>query len=103
MADGAEAIETLWDDQAIRALFDPASGWLDRRVHSDEALYRLELERIFARGWNFMCHDSQLPNSGDYLTSYIGEDQVICVRDDEGRVNVFLNTCRHRGNALCRA
>ena len=102
MADGGAGAER-WDRAAIASLFDPETGWLDRRVLSDEALYRLELERIFARGWNFMCHDSQIPNVGDYFINYIGEDQVICVRDEDRQVNVLLNTCRHRGNALCRA
>jgi phenylpropionate dioxygenase-like ring-hydroxylating dioxygenase large terminal subunit len=103
MADGTQRVEPPWDASAIRALFDAKTGWLDRRVHSDEALYQLELERIFARGWNFMCHESQLPNVGDYFINYIGEDQVICVRGEAGEINVLLNTCRHRGNALCRA
>ena len=102
MADGGQASEA-WGRAELMALFDPASGRLDRRVLSDEGLYRLELERIFARGWNFMCHDSQIPEAGDYVVSYIGEDQVIVVRDEAGAVNVLLNTCRHRGNALCRA
>lgn len=102
MADGANIAET-WDKASIESLFDPATGRLDRRVLSDEGLYRLELERIFARGWNFMCHESQLKDPGDYLVSYIGEDQVIVVRDEDGQINAMLNTCRHRGNALCRA
>src|SRR6185295_11219933 len=29
--------------------------------------------------------------------------RVIVVRDKAGAVNVLLNTCRHRGNAVCRA
>lgn len=102
MADGAARVQA-WDKAAIQALFDPATGWLDRRVLSDEGLYQLELERIFARSWNFMCHESQLKEPGDYLISYIGEDQVIVVRDEDGQVHALLNTCRHRGNALCRA
>jgi len=102
MADGTQVAEA-WDRAALLSLFDPATGRLDRRVLSDESLYRLELERIFARGWNFMCHESQLREPGEYLVSYIGEDQVIAVRDEDGLVNVLLNTCRHRGNALCRA
>jgi phenylpropionate dioxygenase-like ring-hydroxylating dioxygenase large terminal subunit len=102
VADGSLVTET-WDRAAIQALFDPATGVLDRRVLCDEAIYRLELERIFARGWNFMCHDSQLKAPGDYLVSWIGEDQVIVVRGEDGEINVLLNTCRHRGNALCRA
>jgi len=92
-----------WSRANIKTLFDPATGLLDRRVLSDESLYQLELERIFGRGWNFMCHDSQIPETGDYFITYIGEDQVIVVRDETGKVNVLLNTCRHRGNALCRA
>src|SRR5690349_1516212 len=103
MAQEANGTYNGWDSASIRALFDPKTGWLDRRVHSDEALYKLELERIFARSWNFICHDSQIPNPGDYFINYIGEDQVIAVRDETGKVNVLLNTCRHRGNALCRA
>ncbi|HEY1710783.1 MAG TPA: SRPBCC family protein [Rhizomicrobium sp.] len=103
MEQDAPSTDAVWDKAAIQALFDPQTGWLDRRVHSDEALYRLEMERIFARSWNFMCHESQILNPGDYFINYIGEDQVICVRDEEGKVNVLLNTCRHRGNALCRA
>lgn len=102
MADGAQASLT-WGSAELRSLFDAKTGVLDRRVLSDEAIYGLELERIFARGWNFMCHDSQIPQPGDYFINYIGEDQVICVRGEDGQVNVLLNTCRHRGNALCRA
>ncbi|MBA4013735.1 MAG: hypothetical protein C0481_17880 [Phenylobacterium sp.] len=102
MADGNQ-VHASWDREAILSLFDPASGRLDRRIYDDEGIYQLELQRIFARGWNFMCHESQIPNSGDYFINYIGEDQVIVVRDGEGQVNVLLNTCRHRGNALCRA
>lgn len=91
------------DKADIRSYFDPASGTLDRRVFADEAVYKLEMQNIFARAWNFMCHESQIPNIGDYFINYIGEDQVIVVRDKQGEVQVLLNTCRHRGNALCRA
>ena len=80
-----------------------ANGLIDRSIYTDERIYRLELQRIFARAWNFMCHDSQIPNAGDYFVNRIGEDQVIVVRGEDGQVRVLLNTCRHRGNALCRA
>jgi hypothetical protein len=98
VADGGQVAEA-WGRSEILSLFDPATGLLDRRVHSDEGLYRLELERIFARGWNFMRHDSQIPETGDYFINHIGEHQVICVRGEVGEVNVLLHTRRHRGNA----
>ncbi|MGE0057596.1 MAG: SRPBCC family protein, partial [Dehalococcoidia bacterium] len=69
----------------------------------DEDIYQLELERIFARAWNFMAHDSQIPNPGDFFMTFIGEDRVIVVRDNEGLPQVLVNSCRHRGNAVCRA
>ena len=85
------------------ALVDADKGIVDRRIFADQDIYELELERIFARAWNFMAHDSQIPNPGDFFMSFIGEDRVIVVRDNDGNVQVLVNTCRHRGNAICRA
>lgn len=82
---------------------DFSDGLIDRAIYSNPKIYRQELQRIFARAWNFMCHETQIPNAGDYFTSFVGEDQVIIVRGEDGEVRVLLNTCRHRGNALCRA
>ena len=82
---------------------DPETGLVDRRIFSDQDIYELELEQIFARAWNFMCHDSQIPDPGDFFQTVIGEDRVIVVRDNEGNPQVLVNTCRHRGNAICRA
>ena len=85
------------------ACFDRETGLLDRRIFADESIYREELKRIFGRAWNFMCHESQLPRPGSFFMNYIGEDQVIVVRDRQQRINVLLNTCPHRGNTVCRA
>src|SRR5690242_1229166 len=87
----------------ILGLVDAPKGLVDRKIFSDEEIYQGELEHIFARAWNFICHDSQIPNAGDFFMNYIGEDRVIAVRDKEGNAQVLLNTCRHRGNAVCRA
>jgi phenylpropionate dioxygenase-like ring-hydroxylating dioxygenase large terminal subunit len=83
--------------------YDVENGVLDRRIFSDETIYRQELERIFARAWNFVCHESQLPERGSFFMNYIGEDEVICVRDRNDRIQVLLNSCPHRGNTVCRA
>lgn len=91
------------DARTLRALVDFAQGRLDRRVYWDEAIYRLELERIFARSWLFVAHESQVASPGDFLTTYMGEDGVIVTRAPNGRIHVFLNSCTHRGNKLCLA
>lgn len=43
---------------------------LGSRRLTGESIYPLEIERIFARGWNFMCHALQLKEPGEYLVSY---------------------------------
>ena len=87
----------------FRDFVDMENGLVDRIIFSDQAIYEMELERIFARCWNFMCHESQIPNKGDYFLSFIGEESVIATRDKTGTLQVFINSCRHRGNAVCRA
>jgi phenylpropionate dioxygenase-like ring-hydroxylating dioxygenase large terminal subunit len=84
-------------------MVDPVKATVDRKMFYDQDIYQLEMERIFARSWLFMCHDSQIPNPGDFFMTFMGEDRVIVVRDNEGNANVLVNSCRHRGNAVCRA
>jgi phenylpropionate dioxygenase-like ring-hydroxylating dioxygenase large terminal subunit len=78
-------------------------GLVDRRIFSDPEIYAIEMERIFARAWNFMCHESQIPEVGDFFMNRIGDDQVIVVRNKQNGISVLLNSCRHRGAAVCRA
>jgi len=89
--------------QNAQPWYDVDNGVLDRRVFTDEQIYQQELERIFCRGWNFMCHETQIPDAGNFFMNYIGKDEVIVVRDRKDAVQVLINSCPHRGNTVCRA
>jgi 3-phenylpropionate/trans-cinnamate dioxygenase alpha subunit len=78
-------------------------GEVDRRIYSDPEIFELEMERIFARAWLFLCHESQIPEAGDFFGAVMGRDNVLVVRQKDGSVQAVLNTCAHRGNAVCRA
>jgi phenylpropionate dioxygenase-like ring-hydroxylating dioxygenase large terminal subunit len=88
---------------SLNELVDVDRGLVSHRVWQDESLYQLELERIFARCWLVLGHETQIPNAGDYFASYMGEDPVLVVRQADGSIRVLLNQCRHRGAPVCRA
>jgi benzene/toluene dioxygenase alpha subunit/biphenyl 2,3-dioxygenase alpha subunit len=83
-------------------LFDEQAGVISADIYADPALYELELDRIFARSWLVVAHESHVPAPGDFLASYMAEDPVLVVRQRDGAVKVMLNQCRHRGMKLCR-
>jgi phenylpropionate dioxygenase-like ring-hydroxylating dioxygenase large terminal subunit len=85
-----------------KTLADTERGLINRRIFSDPDIYQIELERIFARCWLYLAHESQVPNPGDFFTTYMGEDPVIVSRGEDRKVHAFLNVCRHRGNKVCR-
>ena len=90
-------------DVQAKDLVDWEFGTVERRVFWDPSIYERELERIFARSWLFVAHESQVEAPGSFVTSYMGEDSVIVARADGGAINVFLNSCPHRGNRVCFA
>jgi phenylpropionate dioxygenase-like ring-hydroxylating dioxygenase large terminal subunit len=64
-------------------------------------VYQRELDTIFGRSWLFVGHESMIPEVGDYITNFMGDDPVIVCRDKDRTIRVFLNKCRHRGNKVC--
>ena len=85
-----------------RSLVDVTRGQISREIFVSNELYQMEQEKVFARAWLFVGHESQVANPGDYFVSSMGEESVILVRDRQQQLHVFLNTCRHRGMKVCR-
>ncbi len=92
----------MFNGGSAKSLIDLQRGEVSREVFVNENLYREELERIFARAWLYIGHESQIRRPGDYFVSCMGEESVILTRDPAGQPRAFLNTCRHRGMKVCR-
>lgn len=67
----------------------------------DPAQYALELDRIWYRHWIYLCRADSLAAPGCFRSFTIGTQPVLIVRDDDGALRAFYNTCRHRGSMLC--
>src|SRR5687767_8728098 len=83
-------------------LVDIDRGLISREIFTSDELYQQQLERIFARAWLFVGHESQIPNPNDFFVSRMGEESVILTRDRQNQIHVLLNTCMHRGMKVCR-
>lgn len=91
------------NEMNMSELVDARKGLISPRIYADPAIYELELERLFARCWLFLGHDSMISRPGDFVQMYMGEDPVIVARQRDGSIAAFLNQCRHRGMRICRA
>ncbi|ALE55132.1 naphthalene 1,2-dioxygenase [Burkholderia sp. HB1] len=80
---------------------DVEHGRQSHKIYQDQTLFELECERIFARCWLFLTHECAIPNYGDFVTTRMGTDEVIVMRQKDNSIKAFLNVCRHRGARLC--
>ena len=82
-------------DADIRSLVEPAR--VHRRVYIDEDLFQREMERLWKRAWVFVGHESQVQEPGGFLTTTLGIDPVVMVKDKRGEIHVLYNRCGHKG------
>jgi methanesulfonate monooxygenase large subunit len=80
----------------------PLTHYLDNRIYTDEEIFAEERERIFARAWKFVCHDSELPEIGSFRAATVAGRPLFVVRSKDGKLRTFFNSCAHRGAQLVR-
>ena len=69
-------------------------------LYSGEDALKADRAQILRRTWQFIGHETMVPNPGDYLAEEIGGAPVVLVRKAEGDLAAFHNVCRHRAGAL---
>lgn len=92
-----QASNQLSDGTMISDLIDLEKREVQLRTLADREIYDLEQERLFGKTWLMLGHESEIPNSGDFVQRHMGDDSVLVTRAKDGEVHVSLNVCPHRG------
>lgn len=71
-----------------------------RAAFTDAALFEREMTQIFDRTWLYLCHESQIPDHGDYIATKMGRHPVFVIRGGDGNTGAYYDACSHRGSKL---
>ncbi|HVL59546.1 MAG TPA: aromatic ring-hydroxylating dioxygenase subunit alpha [Burkholderiaceae bacterium] len=81
---------------------DPQLTRIPFRLYDDPRVFALEQQRLFqGPTWNYLCLENEVPQPGDYVTTFVGEMPVVVARGDDGELYGFENRCAHRGALIC--
>ncbi|CAB4324237.1 MAG: Rieske 2Fe-2S domain-containing protein [Actinobacteria bacterium] len=70
--------------------------------YTDPMFYELERERLFARTWLFVGHESEWAEPGAYRQMTRSGAPLVVVRGEDDVLRAFYNSCRHRGAPVTR-
>lgn len=73
---------------------------LPGRYYTDPTLFSAIKEGLLYKSWHFACHESQIPETGDYFAFSIMDQDVFVVRQKDSSLRCFYNVCQHRGHTL---
>ena len=65
--------------------------------YTDQRFFALEQEHVWRKSWLLAAHIDELPEPGSFRLWDITGQPVLLIHGDEGTINAFYNTCRHRG------
>src|ERR1700680_2992559 len=87
----------------MQALFAERSAGhsLPQPLYEDPAVLDFDIQAIFNRFWLQAGLEIEIPKTGDFVTMTVGASPIVILRNDEGGVSAFFNSCRHRGAQIC--
>lgn len=99
--------QTVMDNSAGPSVTHP--GWptdgvsrIPYWVFQRDDVFQREQEKMFQGPiWNYLCMESDVPNAGDYRTTFVSATPVVVSRDGNGAIHAFENRCAHRGALIC--
>jgi nitrite reductase/ring-hydroxylating ferredoxin subunit len=87
------AAEVITGPSQIRRYFDADRGVLQSKVFADPVIYKQEIDSIFRRSWLFLAPETWLCEPGNFVTTRMGESEVLVWRGDDFKLRVLENRC----------
>lgn len=69
-------------------------------AYTDPRWHQIDLQEIFAKTWQWVCHAEKLREPGAYVTTDIAGKPIAIVRGKDGMLRAFYNVCKHRAHEL---
>jgi phenylpropionate dioxygenase-like ring-hydroxylating dioxygenase large terminal subunit len=69
-------------------------------VYIDPVRFRREIDILFRGRPTLVALSSDLPATGEFLTTEVADIPLLLLRGEDGVVRCFLNACRHRGGRV---
>ena len=85
-------------DEVLRPI-EKAKG-LPNEHYTSDAVFNEEKRAVLFDNWSAIGFGKDIPESGDAKPINFVDMPLIIVRNNDGEINVFQNTCRHRGMIL---
>lgn len=71
-----------------------------RSRYTSPQFAELENRYLWTCTWQMACTEDQLRQSGDHVVYDVADQSLIVVRDHEGAIRAYHNSCLHRGTKL---
>jgi phenylpropionate dioxygenase-like ring-hydroxylating dioxygenase large terminal subunit len=92
--DGLDALLATLAEHAARPLEEAEA--LPGAWFTSEALYELEVERVFQREWLCVGRVEEMPRPGDWLSADVAGEPIVVVRGQDGALHAHSRVCPHR-------
>ena len=90
-------------EDRLRPVLAPSLGQsrtLPAEAYLSSEVFAWESDHFFGGGWVCVGRADALREPGDQTAIRVGDDGILLVRDADGQLRGFSNTCRHRGHEL---
>lgn len=93
---------TLFAPERYRNVRKPLleASCLPPDCYTADSFYQREVDRVFKRHWQFVGREEQLAEPGSFICFDGPAGPLVVLRDEQGVLRAYANSCRHRGARL---